>query len=181
MTTPQSNPLRNQFAGKLAGKRLLITTSSFGAVDPAPLDFLRSTGCDIELNPHGRKLTESECGTLYAARDAVLAGTEKITAGLLEENRRRLKVISRCGVGLDSVDLDAAARLGIEVRDYTEAIPIFAAGGAIVDGTRVRFPRGLCRQIVSDNAPATYVQHARNPANSVVIGGDNTVFAPNYG
>ncbi|MEX0847805.1 MAG: trimethylamine methyltransferase family protein [Ilumatobacteraceae bacterium] len=71
--------------------------------------------------------------------------------------------------------------VGIEIRDYPEALPIFAAGGAIVEGTRVRFPRGLCRQIVSDNAPATYVQHARNPANSVVIGGDSTVFAPNYG
>ena len=30
-------------------------------------------------------------------------------------------------------------------------------------------------------APAQYVQHARNPANSVQVGGDATVFAPNYG
>ena len=30
-------------------------------------------------------------------------------------------------------------------------------------------------------APATYTQHARNPANTVQIGGDGTVFAPNYG
>jgi len=71
--------------------------------------------------------------------------------------------------------------VGIEVRDYPEALPIFKAGGAIIDGTRVRFPRGLCRQIVSSNAPATYVQHARNPLHNVVIGGNNTVFAPNYG
>ena len=71
--------------------------------------------------------------------------------------------------------------VGIEVRDYPEALPIFAAAGAIVEGTRVRFPRGMCREIISKNAPATYVQHARNPANDVVIGGNNTVFAPNYG
>lgn len=71
--------------------------------------------------------------------------------------------------------------VGIEIRDYPEALPIFAAGGAIVEGTRVRFPRGMCREIVGTNAPATYVQHARNPAHDVVIGGNNTVFAPNYG
>ncbi|HNJ97780.1 MAG TPA: trimethylamine methyltransferase family protein [Ilumatobacteraceae bacterium] len=71
--------------------------------------------------------------------------------------------------------------VGIEVRDYPEALPLFAKAGAIVDGTRVRFPRGMCREIVSKNAPSTYVQHARNDKNSVVIGGNNTVFAPNYG
>jgi trimethylamine---corrinoid protein Co-methyltransferase len=71
--------------------------------------------------------------------------------------------------------------VGVEIRDYPEALPIFKAAGADVDGTRVRFPRGFCREIVSKNAPATYVQHARNPANNVVIGGNNTVFAPNYG
>ena len=71
--------------------------------------------------------------------------------------------------------------VGIEVRDYPEALPIFAAAGAHVDGTRVRFPRGMCREIVSQNAPAQYTQHARNPLNSVEIGGPHTVFAPNYG
>ena len=71
--------------------------------------------------------------------------------------------------------------VGVEIRDYPEALPIFKAAGADVTGTRVRFPRGMCREIVSNNAPATFVQHARNPVNNVVIGGNNTVFAPNYG
>ena len=71
--------------------------------------------------------------------------------------------------------------VGIEIRDYPEALPLFKDAGADVEGTRVKFPRGMCREIVSTNAPRTYVQHARNPANNVVIGGDHTVFAPNYG
>jgi trimethylamine---corrinoid protein Co-methyltransferase len=70
--------------------------------------------------------------------------------------------------------------VGIEVRDYPSALPVFAAGGAHVEGTRVRFPRGMCREVLA-NAPSSYIQHARNPINSVVIGGDHTVFAPNYG
>ena len=71
--------------------------------------------------------------------------------------------------------------VGVEIRDYPEALPMFAAAGAMVEGTRVRFPRGMCREIVSKNAPASYVQHGRNPANNVVIGANHTVFAPNYG
>ncbi len=72
------------------------------------------------------------------------------------------------------------AEVGIEVREYPSAVARFADAGADVDGTRVRFPRGLCRQLVA-TAPAVYTQHARNPANDVQIGGDATVFAPNYG
>jgi trimethylamine---corrinoid protein Co-methyltransferase len=71
--------------------------------------------------------------------------------------------------------------VGVEVRDYPTALNRFADAGADVDGNRVRLPRGLCRSVIQANAPAEYVQHARNPANSVQIGGDATVFAPNYG
>ncbi len=71
--------------------------------------------------------------------------------------------------------------VGVEVRDYPTALERFAAAGADVDGSRVRLPRGLCRSIIQASAPSEYVQHARNPANSVQVGGMATVFAPNYG
>lgn len=72
-------------------------------------------------------------------------------------------------------------QVGIEFRDYPSALERWKDAGAEVDGIRVRFPRGLCRTIVQDSAPRQYTQHARNPANNVEIGGNNTVFAPNYG
>jgi trimethylamine--corrinoid protein Co-methyltransferase len=53
--------------------------------------------------------------------------------------------------------------------------------GAEVQGELGRFPRGMCRSIVQASAPREFVQHARNPARSVRIGGPNTVFAPAYG
>ncbi|MFK7916669.1 MAG: trimethylamine methyltransferase family protein [Ilumatobacter sp.] len=71
--------------------------------------------------------------------------------------------------------------VGIEFRGYPTALDRWKEAGADVDGERVRFPRGLCRKIVQDSAPSQYTQHARNPANNVEIGGNNTVFAPNYG
>ena len=45
----------------------------------------------------------------------------------------------------------------------------------------MRFPAGLARKIIQENAPAEFTHHARNPANSVVLGGRRTVFAPVYG
>jgi trimethylamine--corrinoid protein Co-methyltransferase len=71
--------------------------------------------------------------------------------------------------------------IGIEFRDFPKALALFREAGADVDGERVRFPRGLCRQIIASNAPAEFIQHARNPARSVKIGGDSTVLVPAYG
>jgi trimethylamine---corrinoid protein Co-methyltransferase len=73
------------------------------------------------------------------------------------------------------------AEVGVEFRDHPRALALLADAGAEVDGQRVRFPRGMCREIVSATAPRSYTQHARNPDRSVEIGGDATVFAPNYG
>jgi len=71
--------------------------------------------------------------------------------------------------------------VGIEFRNYPRALELWRDAGADIDGERVRFPAGLCRKIVQDSAPSQYTQHARNPARNVQIGGDATVFAPNYG
>jgi trimethylamine---corrinoid protein Co-methyltransferase len=71
--------------------------------------------------------------------------------------------------------------IGIEFREDPESLQIFKEAGADVTGERVRFPRGMCRSIVQRSAPKTFVQYARNPARNVLIGGNNTVFAPAYG
>ncbi len=71
--------------------------------------------------------------------------------------------------------------IGIDFRDDPEAIEILRAGGCRIDGQRVRFPRGLARQLIRDSAPRQFTQHARNPAKNVEIGGANTVLVPAYG
>ena len=71
--------------------------------------------------------------------------------------------------------------IGIEFRDVPEALKLWRDAGASVEGERVRFPRGLCRKLITENAPSVYTQHARNPANSVEIGGNNVVLVPAYG
>jgi trimethylamine---corrinoid protein Co-methyltransferase len=71
--------------------------------------------------------------------------------------------------------------VGIEFRGDPAALDLLRNAGADVDGERVRFPRGLCRSIIQASAPREFTQVARNPAHSVRIGGNATVFAPAYG
>lgn len=71
--------------------------------------------------------------------------------------------------------------VGIEFRDDEEALRLWRQAGADINGTRVQFPKGLCRSIIQENAPPKYTQHARNPNRSVKIGGKHTVFVPAYG
>ena len=69
----------------------------------------------------------------------------------------------------------------MEFRDDPEILDYFRESGADVQGERVRFEPGMCRAIIQATAPRQYIQHARNPDNNVVIGGDNTVLSPVYG
>lgn len=70
--------------------------------------------------------------------------------------------------------------VGVEFRDDAEALAMWKEAGADVQGERVHFPKGLCRELMK-TAPSTFTQHARNPERSVEIGGKGTVFAPVYG
>ena len=70
--------------------------------------------------------------------------------------------------------------IGIDFRDDPEALEILKGVGCDIKGERVRFPRGLARQLCQ-TAPSHFTQYARNPQRNVEIGGNNTVFAPVYG
>ncbi len=70
--------------------------------------------------------------------------------------------------------------IGIQFRGDPPVLDYWRRAGAKVEDELVKFPKGLLRQILK-TAPAEFVQHARNPANSVVIGGKNVVFSPAYG
>ena len=117
-----------------------------------------------------------------AGRQAVRLAHHIEKVPFLTRTLQPFEVMSEEGIAIIEANADTIlAEVGIVVRDYPEAIEIFRAAGADVDEDRVRFPRGMCRGIVQATAPSIYTQHARNPANNVQIGGNATVFAPNYG
>ena len=101
--------------------KVLITTSSFNLGNFAEAKALHDAGISIEMNPHGRRLSEDEVADLVANDViAVLAGLEPLTDRVLS-NAKSLRVIARCGTGLDSVDLKAASQLGIDVFNTPDA------------------------------------------------------------
>ena len=100
--------------------KILISSASFGKINMEPIKTLEDSGLKPLLNPYGRKLEFSEFVELIRDAVGLIAGTEKITAELLE-NAPMLKVISRYGVGLDNIDLEAAKKMGIIVRSTPEA------------------------------------------------------------
>ena len=72
------------------------------------------------------------------------------------------------------------AQTGILFRDDPAALALWRKAGAEVSDILVKFPPGMLREVLK-TAPREFTQHARNPANSVLIGGRSVVFSPAYG
>ncbi|MEY8799157.1 trimethylamine methyltransferase family protein [Leisingera sp. XS_AS12] len=77
------------------------------------------------------------------------------------------------------------AEIGMEFREDPETVELFRQAGGKVrqvspETWNIKFEPGMIREILR-TAPSRFTQHARNPANSVEIGGDAMVFAPSYG
>ena len=94
--------------------KVAITTTSFGKQDPSPLELMKKEGVAYVINPYGRKLCQEEIVELIEGVDGIIAGTEPLTRKVLESSPS-LRVISRCGVGMDNVDVTAAEERGIRI------------------------------------------------------------------
>lgn len=101
--------------------KALITTVPFADKNRLPIELLEANGIDYVINPLGRKLKEDELADMVGDFDVLIAGTEPITDKVMSRGRN-LKLISRVGIGLDSVDLLAAEKRGIRV-SYTPDAP----------------------------------------------------------
>jgi D-3-phosphoglycerate dehydrogenase len=99
--------------------RVLVTSTSFNKVDPLPRERLVEYGCEIVDNPFNRPLKEKELIPLLEDVDGVIAGLDEYSRKAVFSSRR-LKVISRYGVGLDNINLEAARDRGITVVNTPE-------------------------------------------------------------
>ncbi len=96
--------------------KILITPSSFGECGSEPLELLENADLDVQLNPRKRRLTSDEVIALGSDCVGILAGLECLDDATLEQFSNLL-VISRLGSGVDNIDLAAAERRGIVVRN----------------------------------------------------------------
>ena len=95
---------------------LLISTSTFGKINPKVLGFLEKEGFRITLNPYHRTLTKNEISQLLIGKDALIAGTEILDKEVFEM-ATTLKYICRLGIGMDNVDIAEAKARGIQIEN----------------------------------------------------------------
>jgi D-3-phosphoglycerate dehydrogenase len=106
--------------------RLLVTPTSYGKTDVRLKTELEAQVGEVIYNPTGKPLASSEVAQLLPGIDGYIAGLDGIDASALKA-ADRLKVISRYGVGVDNVDLDAARDRGIIVTNTPGANSVSVA------------------------------------------------------
>lgn len=94
--------------------RVLVTPASFAKHDPALKTDLENLVGEVIYNPTGKPLSSAEVARLLPGVDGYIAGLDVIDRNALA-GANNLKVISRYGVGVDAVDLEAARKKGIVV------------------------------------------------------------------
>lgn len=94
--------------------KILSTSPSFGYFAPEPLEHLKNHGCEVELVPQGKKLSEEEIIEKVRETDALIVGVEKITELVIKASKN-LKIIAKHGAGVDNIDVEAASSRGIVV------------------------------------------------------------------
>jgi len=114
-------------------------------------------------------------------RRAVRSAAAAVTSPYLTRDIPPYEILGEEGLAIIERNADIILEeVGVEIVEFGEALEIYESAGATVEGTRVRFPKGMCRDLTA-SAPSRFTQHARNPERSVEIGDPHMVLAPAYG
>jgi len=106
--------------------RVLVTATSYGKNDPSLRTTLEAEVGEVIYNPTGRPLSSDELVEMIGEVHGYIAGLDAIDRKVIEA-ARDLKVISRYGVGVDNVDLQAAKARGIVVTNTPGANSVSVA------------------------------------------------------
>src|SRR5437868_3163798 len=96
--------------------QVLITASGVNRAGQQAQALLREAGCRVVFPPKFGPLRAPDLIPLLTDKEAVIASLDEYSDAVLNSPAAsRLKIISRWGVGYDSVDLEAARRRDIVV------------------------------------------------------------------
>ena len=87
--------------------RVLSTSPTFGFYVSEPVEYLKSHGCEVDLTPQGKKVTEQDLVNMGGRYDAMIIGLEKVTASVLQASAK-LKAVAKHGAGVDNIDVKTA-------------------------------------------------------------------------
>ncbi len=132
-------------------------------------------------NPVPKSLRQGRKARIKARADKAVA--QRLSGpAFLTRKVAPLEVLDEDGLVLIERNADRIlAEIGMDFRGDPEMLEVFRKAGCDVRGERVRFEPGFCRATIQASAPREFVQHARNPARSVHIGGDKSLFCPSFG
>jgi D-3-phosphoglycerate dehydrogenase len=100
-------------------QKILVCTSTFGESDKTPLNLLKKNFAVI-VNQYRRTLTEDEVIFLGRGCTGIISGSEHISEKVLDA-LPDINCISRVGIGLDNIDLDAARKRNISIKNTPDA------------------------------------------------------------
>lgn len=100
--------------------KVFISTYPFSRSSPEPLAILEKSGFEFIINPLKRKLTGQELFEHAKDCEAIIAGTEDLN--VLVDHSKKLRLISRIGIGLDSVPLQKCLDKHIQVCYTPDAV-----------------------------------------------------------
>jgi len=119
---------------------VLVSPTSFTQGDPKVQQVLESSVGSVVYNTTGKRFSAVQLREMLKGVDGYIAGVDEVTADVIA-SADRLKVISRYGVGVDSVDLEAAKQHGVIVTNTPGANSVSVAELAL--GLALDLARGI--------------------------------------
>jgi D-3-phosphoglycerate dehydrogenase len=101
-------------------EKIFVTLSTFVEYDSKPLDLLKASGYPFVLNTTGKRVTTPQLIEMGKDAAVFVAGVEPYDVPTLEQ-LPLIKCISRCGAGVDAIDLNAAKQKNIAVLNTPNA------------------------------------------------------------
>ena len=122
--------------------RVLIATRSFGSTSQRPWDVLAQAGLETVQADMSQKMTEDRLVELLEGVEAAIIGIVPMSAYVLERSPN-LRVVVAHGVGVDHIDLEAAARHDVIVANCPgandQAVADLAIGLMVAIARRIPF------------------------------------------
>jgi len=128
--------------------KILITPRSFASISKKPMEMLEEKGYEIKKNESGKPLNNKKLLILIDDVDGIIIGIDDLNAGIIKQ-AHNLKVISKYGVGVDNIDIEAATEYGIivanvpdfcidEVSTHAMALILACARGIILLDSKIK-------------------------------------------
>jgi len=96
-------------------KKILITPRSFSRYGDAAIKWMEKNGYEVISNRTGKPYSYEKFCELSSDVEGIILGVDRVDEHMLR-GARKLKGISRFGVGIDNIDIETARKLGIKIK-----------------------------------------------------------------